>query len=153
MHYPRKEEIFKLPIHKRYLQWEKSKSRQNFRAGAISGAGVVIQIYSSAEPDPKEIFAALQTLLSRSRIRIKLLAKDPDQESDWNKTADKGFRWEDGVESNRKTAINHIFRILVFWQCWWSGSACFRPTGSGSISQRYGSGSLPFLIKVLIGLK
>jgi hypothetical protein len=29
----------------------------------------------------------------------------------------------------------------------------FGPPGSGSISQRYGSGSFPFLIKVLIGLK
>jgi hypothetical protein len=27
------------------------------------------------------------------------------------------------------------------------------PSGSGSISQRYGSGSFPFLIKVLSGLK
>jgi hypothetical protein len=29
----------------------------------------------------------------------------------------------------------------------------FGPPGSGSISQRYGSGSFPFLIKVLNGLK
>jgi hypothetical protein len=29
----------------------------------------------------------------------------------------------------------------------------FRPPGSGSIRQRYGSGSFPFLIKVLRGLK
>jgi hypothetical protein len=35
-------------------------------------------------------------------------------------------------------------RIQVFSQCWGSGSAgfaCFGPPGSGSISQRYGSGS------------
>jgi hypothetical protein len=29
----------------------------------------------------------------------------------------------------------------------------FGPPGSGSVSQRYGSGSFPFLINVLIGLK
>jgi hypothetical protein len=29
----------------------------------------------------------------------------------------------------------------------------FKPPGSGSISQRYGSGSFPFLIKLLSGLK
>jgi hypothetical protein len=44
-------------------------------------------------------------------------------------------------------------------QCWGSGSACFRPPGSGSISQRYGSGSgsgsvsFSFLINVFSGLK
>jgi hypothetical protein len=30
-------------------------------------------------------------------------------------------------------------------QCWRSGSACFGPPGSESVSQRYGSGSFPFL--------
>jgi hypothetical protein len=42
------------------------------------------------------------------------------------------------------------------YQCWGSGtgsgSACFWTSGSGSISQRYGSGSFPFLINVLSGL-
>jgi len=41
-------------------------------------------------------------------------------------------------------------------QCWGSrssGLACFGPPGSGSISERYASGSFPFLIKVLSGQK
>ena len=42
-------------------------------------------------------------------------------------------------------------------QCWGSGTSYFWPPGSGSISQRFesesGSGSFPFLIKVLSGLK
>ncbi len=41
------------------------------------------------------------------------------------------------------------------WQCWGSVSAgsAFGPPGSGSMSQRSGSGSFPFLINVLSGLK
>ncbi len=97
---PSKKEIFKL----RYLStktvyyYRNPEGRKKFRAEA--GSGAVNQIHSSTEPDPKEIFTTPQTLLSRTLIRIKLLAIDPDQESLLTKESDEK------TESNRTARLS-----------------------------------------------
>ncbi len=74
----------------------KSKRRKNFHAEA--GAGVLIRIYGSAEPVPKEIFNAPQRCLLAANFSVE----DPKQYCADQEEPFKSFR----TLKLRKTSFN-----------------------------------------------